>query len=46
VVQGLAGRSLDLGSTWAKILKESLVAIINGAVLGSLIFVYNYFFTD
>ena len=46
VVQGIAGRSLDLGSTWAKILKESLVAIINGAVLGSLIFVYNYFFTD
>jgi magnesium transporter len=46
VVQGLAGRSLDLGSTWAKILKESIVAIINGAVLGSLIFVYNYFFTD
>jgi magnesium transporter len=46
VVQGLAGRSLDLGSTWTKILKESLVAIINGAVLGSLIFVYNYFFTD
>lgn len=46
VVQGLAGRSLDLGSTWAKIFKEFLVAIINGAVLGSLIFVYNYFFTD
>lgn len=46
VVQGIAGRSLDLGSTWAKILKESLVAIINGAVLGLLIFVYNYFFTD
>lgn len=46
VVQGLAGRSLDQGSTWTKIVKESLVAIINGAVLGSLIFVYNYFFTD
>lgn len=46
VVQGIAGRSLDMGSTWAKILKEFLVAIINGAVLGSLIFVYNYFFTD
>ena len=46
VVQGLAGRSLDLGSTWAKIFKEFLVAVINGAVLGSLIFVYNYFLTD
>lgn len=46
VVQGLAGRSLDPGSIWTKIGKESLVAIINGAVLGSLIFVYNYFFTD
>ncbi len=46
VVQGLAGRSLDLGGTGAKIFKEFLVAIINGAVLGSLIFVYNYFLTD
>ncbi|MCD6564686.1 MAG: magnesium transporter [Bacteroidales bacterium] len=46
VVQGLAGRSLDLGSTGAKIFKELLVAIINAAVLGSLIFAYNYFFTD
>ena len=46
VVQGLAGRSLDLGSTGAKILKELLVAIINGVVLGSLIFAYNYFLTD
>jgi len=46
VVQGLAGRSLDLGSTWAKIFKEFLVAIINGVVLGSLIFAYNYFLTD
>ena len=45
VVQGLA-RSLDLGSTGAKIFKEFLVAIINGAVLGSLIFAYNYFLTD
>ena len=46
VVQGLAGRSLDMGSTGAKIFKEFLVAIINGVVLGSLIFVYNYFLTD
>jgi len=46
VIQGLARRSLDLGSTWLKIFKELIVALLNGAVLGSIIFIYNYFFTD
>ena len=46
MVQGLAGRSLDLGNTGTKIFNELLVALINGVVLGSLIFAYNYFLSD
>jgi len=41
IVQGLANNSLSYGSTFSKILKEVGVALINGAVLSSLIFIYN-----
>jgi magnesium transporter len=46
VVQGLANNSLGLDSLWKKLFKELLVGIINGVVLGSLIFAYNFFFSD
>jgi magnesium transporter len=44
MVQGLASGSLGLESTFKKILKELLVALINASVLSTVIFVYNYFF--
>ncbi len=44
IVQGLANNSLKFDSTFAKISKEFLVAIINGAILSILIFGYNYLF--
>lgn len=44
VVQGLANNSLGLDGIGKKLFKELLVGLINGAVLGTLIFVYNYFF--
>jgi len=46
VVQGLANNSLGLDGIWKKLFKELLVGLINGIVLGSLIFIYNYFFSD
>jgi magnesium transporter len=44
VVQGLANNSLGLDGLGKKLFKELLVGLINGLVLGSLIFAYNYFF--
>lgn len=44
VVQGLANSSLGLDGIGKKLFKELLVGLINGIVLGILIFVYNYFF--
>jgi magnesium transporter len=46
VVQGLANNSLGLDSLWTKLFKELMVGLINGVVLASLIFAYNFFFTD
>ncbi len=46
VVQGLANNSLGLDGIWKKLFKELLVGLINGLVLGSLIFAYNYFFSE
>ena len=46
VVQGLANNTLGLDSLWKKLFKELLVGLINGVVLGALIFVYNFFFSD
>ncbi len=43
IVQGLASNSLSVNSTYAKILKELGVALVNGSVLGLLIFAYTYF---
>lgn len=46
VVQGLANNTLGMDGFWNKILKELGVALINGFVLSSLIFAYNFFFSD
>jgi len=46
VVQGLANNSLGIDGIWQKLFKELLVGLTNGFVLGTLIFVYNYFFGD
>lgn len=46
VVQGLANNSLGLDGIGKKLFKELLVGLINGIVLGVLIFAYNYFFAS
>lgn len=46
VVQGLANKSLGLDGLWTKLFKELVVGLINGLVLGALIFAYNFFFSD
>lgn len=46
IVQGLANNSMGLTGIWSKLRKEFMVAVLNGVVLGTLIFVYNYFFND
>jgi len=46
VVQGLANNSLGLDGLWRRLFKELLVGLVNGTVLGSLIFAYNFFFSD
>ncbi len=46
VVQGLANNSLGLDGLWKRLFKELMVGLINGAVLGLLIFMYSFFFSD
>jgi len=46
IVQSLAYRSLGVEGIGRKLLKELAVASINGLILSSLIFVYNFFFTE
>ena len=41
IVQGLASNSLGLESTFRKLVKEFLVALMNGAILSVLLFGYN-----
>mgnify|MGYP006291389053 CR=1 FL=1 len=43
IVQGIASNSLGLESTVTKLFKELLVALLNGLILSSLLFLYNYF---
>lgn len=45
VVQGIANKTLNLDSTWKKLIKEVSVAFFNAAIFSILIFVYNYFFS-
>jgi len=46
IVQSLAYDSLGVESIGKKLLKELGVASINGIILSSVIFLYNFFFTD
>lgn len=46
VVQGIAAGTIDLQGTAGKLLKELMVAFINGFILSSLIFIYNLIFSD
>lgn len=46
IVQSLAASILQLESTWEKLGKEFLVALLNGSILAALIFLYNLLFSD
>ncbi len=46
VVQGIAAGTIDLQGTAGKLLKELMVAFINGFILSGLIFIYNLIFSD
>lgn len=43
IVQGIASNSLGLESTFRKLVKELLVALLNGLILSGLLFLYNFF---
>ncbi len=43
VVQGIASNSLGLESTFRKLVKELLVAMLNGLILSGILFLYNFF---
>ncbi len=43
IVQGIASNSLGLESTYQKLGKETLVALLNGLILSGILFLYNYF---
>jgi len=43
IVQGIASNSLGLESTYRKLGKEFLVALVNGLILSGILFIYNYF---
>ncbi len=46
IVQALASNSMGFEGIGRKLLKELGVATINGVILSTVIFVYNYFFSD
>jgi magnesium transporter len=46
IVQGIASNSLGLESTGRKLIKELLVALMNGMIISSLLFTYNFLFSD
>ena len=43
IVQGIASNSLGLESTSRKLVKELLVALLNGLILSGILFLYNFF---
>jgi magnesium transporter len=43
IVQGIASNSLGLESTYRKLGKELIVALMNGIILSGLLFLYNFF---
>ncbi len=46
IVQSIANKSIGIESTIGRLLKEFVVALMNGIILSSLILVYNVFFID
>ena len=46
VVQSIANNTIGLEKTITKLLKELFIGMLNGTILASLLFVYNYFFSD
>jgi len=46
IVQGIASNSLGLESTFRKLIKELLVALLNGLILSGILFLYNFFISD
>jgi magnesium transporter len=46
VVQGLANNTLDIANTFGRLVKEFMVALVNGTTLASIVFMYNLFFSD
>ena len=46
IVQGIASNSLGLESTYRKLGKELVVALLNGIILSGILFLYNYFISD
>lgn len=46
IVQGIASNSLGLESTSRKLIKEVLVALLNGLILSGILFIYNFFVSD
>ena len=46
IVQGLANNSLKFDSTFAKVLKEISVTLVNATALSVLIFIYNFFMSE
>jgi len=46
IVQGLANNSLGLETTSRKLVKELSIALLNGIICSSLVFLYNYFLSD
>ncbi len=46
VVQGLASKTLSQGSTWNRVGKSIVVAVINGAVISGIVYGLNFFFLE
>jgi magnesium transporter len=46
VVQGIAAGTIDLQGIAGKLMKELMVALINGLILSVLLFLYNLLFSD
>ena len=46
IVQGIASNSLGLESTYRKLIKELMVAFLNGFILAGLLFLYNFFISN
>lgn len=46
IVQGIANKTLRDEKTFKRLGKEFMIALVNGIILGILVFGYNYFFSD